>query len=145
MTVYITFGSAPVGKSLFLALFEQAKTVDLVGHSRNADEAISEINREKPELIIVEEVLTHGWGMDVVQNVRSDNGIPAVIMVSTMPPPRVPEEYRYQNIDLWLQLPHDYDRLRSVLHQLMKNDPVGAIAAWREKLGRGTDASGGTS
>jgi DNA-binding NtrC family response regulator len=136
MTVYIAFGSAPIGKSLFLALFEQAKAVELLGHSRNADEAMAEIKRESPQLIIVEEILSLGWGMDVINSIEHRNGTPAVVMVSTMPPPRFPEEYRSQKIDLWLQLPQDYEELRSALRRLTKNDPVGAIAAWREKLAK---------
>ena len=134
MTAYIAFGSAPVGKALFLALFEQARSIDLVGHSRNADEAIAQIRREKPQLVIVEEILTHGWGMDVVESLGDHKGTRALVMISTAPLPREPQVYREQNIDLWLQFPQDYEQLRSALHQLSKNDPVGAIAAWREKL-----------
>jgi DNA-binding NarL/FixJ family response regulator len=110
--------------------------VDLVGHSRLAEEAIAQISKEKPDLIIVEEILSIGWGMDVVLSVASHAGVPrpAVIMVSTMPPPRIPDEHRDHNIDLWLQLPADNETLRSALDWLTKFDAVASVAAWREKL-----------
>ncbi len=136
MTVYLAFGTASVGKALFLALFEHAHAVDLVGHSRNEEEAIAEIQRHKPELVIVEEILTHGWGMDIVQSLGAKDTVPAVIMISTMPPPRIPQEYRSQAIDLWLQLPQGLDELRSSLEQLTRNDPHTAITAWRQQLER---------
>ncbi len=134
MTVYLAFGTASVGKAIFLALFEHAHAVDLVGHSRNGEEAIAEIQRHKPELVIVEEVLTHGWGMDVVQSLGDRDTVPAVIMISTMPPPRIPQEYRTQAIDLWLQLPQGLDELRSSLGQLTSSEPRAAIVGWRQQL-----------
>ncbi len=136
MTVYIAFGTASVGKALFLALFEHARTVDLVGHSKNAEEAITEIQRNNPELVIIEEVLARGCGMDVVQALGNRNGTPAVLMVSTMPPPRVPQEYRCQSIDLWLQLPQDLEALRASFDRLLRGEPRTAIATWRQQLTR---------
>ena len=134
MTVYVVFGSGAVGKALFLALFERADAIDLVGHSRIADEAIEQIRREKPELVIVEEILTHGWGMDIVQSLADRNGTPGVVMISTMPPPRTRREYVSQGIDLWLQLPQDFEQLQWTLLQLTTREPGAAIAAWRRKL-----------
>ncbi len=150
MTVYIAFGSASVGKALFLALFEHADAIDLVGHSRSSSEAIEQIRIEQPDLVIIEEILTHGWGMDIVESLGSRDGTPGVVMVSTMPPPRIPQEYRCQSIDLWLQLPQDYEDLKAALRDLTKNDPHGAIEAWRQKLdtqggGRENSENEGTS
>jgi DNA-binding NarL/FixJ family response regulator len=134
MTVYIAFGTASVGKALFLALFEHADGVELAGHSRDADQAIEQIRREKPELVIVEEILTLGWGMDVVQSIEPGDGAPAVVMVSTMPPPNVPEEFRCRGIDIWLQLPEATEKLHKTLDTLLKGDCGTSIVSWRQQL-----------
>jgi DNA-binding NtrC family response regulator len=134
MKVYITFGTASVGKDLFVGLFEYADVVDLVGYSREADRAIEDIQRERPQLVIVEEVLKIGWGIDVIHSIEKSDGFPAVIMISTLPPPMGPDEPRRENIDLWLQLPDDMDRLRETVGRLVTGDSHEAVMAWREQL-----------
>ena len=136
MTVYIAFGTASVGKALFLALFEHADAVDLAGHSRDADQAIEQIRREKPELVIVEEILSTGWGMDVVDSINYGNAGPAVVMVSTMPPPNIPAEFRYRGIDQWIQLPQDVETLHDSLGFLLKANHGTAIVSWRRHLAK---------
>jgi len=134
MKVYITFGTASVGKDLFVGLFEYSDVVDLVGYSREAEKAIEDIQRERPQLVIVEEVLKIGWGIDVIQSIGKSDGFPAVIMISTLPPPTMPEESRREDIDLWLQLPEDMDQLRETLGRLVTGDSHEAVMAWREQL-----------
>ncbi len=138
MTVYVAFGSASVGKELFQRLFKHAKQMDLIGHSRDGDEAIAEIARHKPDLVIVEEILKYGWGMDVVETIESRDGIPVVIMVSTTSVPHPAEIFRSQGIDLWFQLPEDGEKLDATLIQLAAgDDSLAAISAWRKKMSRG--------
>ncbi len=134
MTVYIVFGTPSVARTLLAALIGHALKVDLAGLSRDASEAIDEIRREKPHLVIVEEILSKGFGMDVIESVRNNSGLPALVMVSALPWAPTRAELRRDGIDLWLQLPNNEDRLHNMLDRLLDGDPNAAIARWRQEL-----------
>ncbi len=134
MTVYIAFGNSAVGKDLFLALFQHAESMDLLGHSRDADEAIAETAQQKPDLVIVEEILKYGWGLDVVEQIRARKASPVVFMVSTAEVPHPAHIFQSQGIDLWFQLPQDRDKLDEALEKLSGDNPAAAIAVWRQQI-----------
>jgi DNA-binding NarL/FixJ family response regulator len=135
--VYIAFGSASIGKDLFLALIERTGAFDLVGHSRDADRAIAEIRKEKPQLIIAEETLTFGQGMDVVKSIKQQKGFPAAsIIVSTKPAPISQEELLSRGIDLWLQLPQDASKLGNALNVLNTDYSGDAFSKWVQQLAK---------
>ncbi|HTY38829.1 MAG TPA: hypothetical protein VMH23_17040 [Bacteroidota bacterium] len=125
MTVYIAFGTGVTGKIIIQVLIEQAKHLDLLGHSRCVEEAISVTVRQKPELLILEDTLIDGRGIDVVQQVIGGTLTPVIIMISTNVPPPLPPDYESQGIDLWYQLPQETEQLRSTLRRISdKNDNV---------------------
>jgi response regulator of citrate/malate metabolism len=131
MTACIAFGTASVGKTLILVFLEQAHRVDLAGLSRTAPQAIELIHREKPHLIIVEEVLGYGTGLEVVEQVRRIAGASIIVMVSTGPQTPVPDDLQAKRVDLWLRLPEDEGQLRQTLGLLLESDPSSAIDRWR--------------
>ena len=118
LTVYIVFGSSVTGTSLIQALIECAKSFDLLGHSRNEAEAISVIARHRPDLLILEDSLSEGQGMHIVQQVAAERWARYVIMISTDAVPPPPYEFQAKGIDLWFRLPEDSQHLRAALKKL---------------------------
>jgi DNA-binding NarL/FixJ family response regulator len=135
MTVVIAYGTASVGKSLLVTLLEQYRKLDLAFTSRDARQAIEGIRRERPHLVIVEDRLLEGSGFDVVEHIRRDTDVLAVVMVSTKPWETLLPNWRQYGIDLVLRMPDHEDQLRKTLEQMGDGDPIRAIMRWRNRLG----------
>jgi response regulator of citrate/malate metabolism len=118
MTVYITFGSRPVGMIIIQTLVELAKSYDLLGHSRKLKETVSVIPRLRPDLVILEDHLLDGRTIELVDYIRVGNWTRTIVMISasaTVPPK---EEFRAKGVDFWFQLPLEREQFRVELQRL---------------------------
>jgi two-component system response regulator DevR len=58
--------------------------VELVGHSGKAPEAIREIRRSDPDLVVLDLQLSEGSGLDVLKSLRPNPRKPVVIVLTNL-------------------------------------------------------------
>jgi two-component system response regulator DevR len=56
--------------------------IDVLGHSERASEAIREIQRCQPDIVVLDLQLLEGTGIDVLKAVRGDGERPSVIVLT---------------------------------------------------------------
>ncbi len=60
----------------------QLNGIEIVGFSNRADDAIMQIRRIKPDLVVLDLQLAHGSGIEVLRGLRPDPEPPALIVLT---------------------------------------------------------------
>jgi len=84
MRLFIADDSEVVRERLS-TLLSQLDNVEIVGNAGTVDEAIHEIRRLKPDLVVLDIRMPGGCGIDVLRSVKGDEPSPAVIMLTNYP------------------------------------------------------------
>ncbi len=79
LRVLIADDSAPVRQRI-VSLFEELPRVRVIGETRNVPDTIAEIDRLRPQLVILDMNMPGGSGLDVLDFIRL-NRIPSVVVV----------------------------------------------------------------
>jgi len=128
LSVLVAYGSLHVGARIIrnLAQFPQ---VDVIGQSREADDAVFLIKTQKPRLVIADIALERGTGVDVLRQVKAITHPPLVIITSESWFPQDRRECLKAGADYYFRLPHEMDDLENVIGGLAHAKPDGTWGA----------------
>jgi len=82
--VYIIDEHEPVRQALADRLAGAAQ-ISVLGHSGNADEAVAEIRRTQPEVVLLEVKRSDGLGLEVLRQVAEMPNPPKVVVLTSYP------------------------------------------------------------
>jgi DNA-binding NarL/FixJ family response regulator len=82
--VYIVDEHDPVRLALADRLTKAAQ-IRVLGHSGNADEAVAEIRRTQPEIVLLEVKRSDGLGLEVLRQVAEMPNPPKVLVLTSYP------------------------------------------------------------
>ena len=82
--VYIIDEHEPVRQALADRLAGAAQ-ISVLGHSGNADEAVAEIRRTQPEVVLLEVKRSDGLGLEVLRQVAEMPNPPKVLVLTSYP------------------------------------------------------------
>jgi len=82
--VYIVDEHDPVRLALADRL-TRASQIRVLGHTGNADEALSEIRRTQPEIVLLEVKRSDGLGLEVLRQVAEMPNPPKVLVLTSYP------------------------------------------------------------
>jgi len=82
--VYIIDEHEPVRQALADRLAGAAQ-IRVLGHSGNADEAVAEIRRTQPEVVLLEVKRSDGLGLEVLRQVAEMPNPPKVVVLTSYP------------------------------------------------------------
>jgi DNA-binding NarL/FixJ family response regulator len=82
--VYIIDEHEPVRQALADRL-AGAPQIRVLGHSGNADEAVAEIRRTQPEIVLLEVKRSDGLGLEVLRQVAEMPNPPKVVVLTSYP------------------------------------------------------------
>jgi DNA-binding NarL/FixJ family response regulator len=82
--VYIVDEHDPVRLALADRLTKAAQ-IRVLGHSGNADEAVAEIRRTRPEIVLLEVKRSDGLGLEVLRQVAEMPNPPKVLVLTSYP------------------------------------------------------------
>jgi DNA-binding NarL/FixJ family response regulator len=82
--VYIIDEHEPVRQALADRLTGAAQ-IRVLGHSGNADEAVAEIRRTQPEIVLLEVKRSDGLGLEVLRQVAEMPNPPKVLVLTSYP------------------------------------------------------------
>ena len=118
--VFIVEDSAPVRERLTTMLGEIA-SVEIVGEASSAPEAIDGIARTRPDAVIVDLMLAHGSGIDVLHGIaREGLGIKTIVLTN-YPSDEFFRKCMEAGADYFLDKTIDFDRVKGVLESLAKS------------------------
>ena len=82
--VYIIDEHEPVRLALADRLTRAAQ-IRVLGHSGNADEAVAEIRRTQPEIVLLEVKRSDGLGLELLRQVAEMSNPPKVLVLTSYP------------------------------------------------------------
>jgi len=120
LKVFIVDDSALVRQRLadMLAEFEARGAVELVGRAWNARGALEAIRELEPDVAILDVRLADGTGIDVLEEIKADNLVPMVIMLTAFPYPQYREKCMAAGANHFFDKLTEFERVVEVIADL---------------------------
>jgi len=124
LKILVSCGSWHVGARI-IHLLDSINGIDIVGQARNADETLEQVVLKKPDLIILDVLLSHGTGLDVLRTVKEVPAAPVVLMTSASLFAQYRTECLKGGADYFVHLPDEADTLNTIVRELVKLSRTG--------------------
>ena len=121
LTVFIADDSAVVRGKLKEALEEQG-TIKVVGESGDAMQAITEIGRLDPQVVIIDIRMPGGGGLPVLKDLKECTPNRIAIILTSFPFTQYREVYLAAGADYFFDKTKDIPELTNLLNELAKKN-----------------------
>ena len=118
LKILVACGSWHIGVRIIHNL-DSINGIDIVGQARNADETLEQVLSKKPDLIILDVLLSHGTGLDVLHTVKQIPAAPVVVMTSASLFAQYRTECLKGGADHFVHLPGEVDALNTIVRELV--------------------------
>ncbi|MFH1081492.1 MAG: response regulator transcription factor [Pseudomonadota bacterium] len=122
MKVLIVDDSMIVCKGLQQMLINIAG-IEIVGQAHNAQDAITAISEQKPDLVILDIRLPGKSGMEVLKDIRAKKLSIRVIMLTNYPYPQYRKKCEELGADYFFDKVTEIEEVSVVIEKLAKNKP----------------------
>jgi DNA-binding NarL/FixJ family response regulator len=102
--------------------FEDLGSVKVVGESGNAEQAVMDIRRLDPQVVIIDIRMPGGGGLPVLQDFKARTPARIAIILTSFPYPQYREVYLAAGADYFFDKTKDIQELTDVLGKLALND-----------------------
>lgn len=92
--------------------------IALVGHAETAEDAIHVIHERQPDAIVLDIRLRQGTGLQVLQAVKGEDGLPKVIVLTNFAFPQYRKKYLESGADYFLDKSNEFEQVAVVLREL---------------------------
>jgi DNA-binding NarL/FixJ family response regulator len=127
MTVFIADDSRVVVERL-ADLLEEVPGAQLVGQASDVPEAIRDIQRIKPDALILDLQMPGGTGLDVLRAIRIDHPYLFVLVCTNYPYPKYREECLSAGANYFLDKSTEFEKIPAILrewiHKETKTSPA---------------------
>jgi DNA-binding NarL/FixJ family response regulator len=117
LKVFIADDSVVIRGKLKEALEEQG-SIKVVGESGNAEQAITEIRRLDPQVVIIDIRMPGGGGLPVLKDLKARNPGRIAIILTSFPFPQYRQIYLAAGADYFFDKTQDIQKLINVLVEL---------------------------
>jgi YesN/AraC family two-component response regulator len=120
LKVFIVDDSLIVREHLVTMLDELAGT-EIVGQAENVAEAIRGIHTFQPDVVILDIRMPGGSGIEVLQNIKQNQVVPMVIILTNYPYPGYRQRCLNAGADFFLDKSTEFDQIPKLFEQLKQN------------------------
>lgn len=117
MKLFIADDSDLVRERLSM-LLSQLDDVEVVGHADTVQNAISGIQRLKPDVVVLDMKMPGGCGVDVLEYVRRDGPGPVVIMLTNYPYPQYKQRCIKAGADFFFDKSREFEMAIQAIKRL---------------------------
>ncbi len=117
MKLFIADDSDLVRERLSM-LLSQLDDVEVVGHADTVQNAISGIQRLKPDVVVLDMKMPGGCGVDVLEYVRRDGPGPVVIMLTNYPYPQYKQRCIKAGVDFFFDKSREFEMAIQAIKRL---------------------------
>jgi DNA-binding NarL/FixJ family response regulator len=93
--------------------------VEIAGEADNPHEGIKDIQRLKPDAVILDIRMPGGNGIDIIEDIKRINSHPIVIIFTNYPHRQYREKCMDLGADFFFEKSRDFDKVPEVLEQLI--------------------------
>jgi DNA-binding NarL/FixJ family response regulator len=101
-------------------LLAEVERIQIIGETGDAQEAISAIQTQKPDIVLLDIHLLNGCGIDVLQVLKKSNPAPAVIVLTNYPYQQYRQKCIAAGADFFLVKSTEFDQIIPALTQLIQ-------------------------
>jgi DNA-binding NarL/FixJ family response regulator len=101
----------------------QKKDVQVVGHAGTAREAIDNIRRVQPDVVLLDIRLDDGNGLDVIKQIKQHTQPPVVIVLTNYAYPQYRERFMQQGAEYFFDKSQELDVMLQALDLLRHRFP----------------------
>jgi DNA-binding NarL/FixJ family response regulator len=130
LKVVIADDSALVRERL-ATLISEIKAVELVCQASDAREALEDIRRLRPDVVVLDIRMAEGNGLRVLEAIKADAVAPVVIMLTAFPYPQYRRKCLEMGAEYFFDKTNEFDCVADVLRQL-RDKAAGRCAASSE-------------
>ena len=123
LRVFIADDSVVVRRRLKEAL-EEAGGIEVVGESGNSEQAITEIRRLDPQVVIIDIRMPGGGGLPVLQDIKANNPERISMILTSFPFPEYRAAYLAAGADYFFDKIRDIPQMTDMLLELASGDGV---------------------
>ncbi len=105
----------PMVSSINENFLQRVEAFELVGTVKNGEEALIEINKSKPDLLLLDLYMPKTTGLELLQRIRKENIKLDVIMITAADSPDIIEESLRLGVVDYILKPFDFKRFQSAL------------------------------
>ena len=124
MRVYVVDDS-PLVRDRLVALLSETEGVDVIGTAGNADAGIEGIEREKPDVAILDIRMPTGSGISVLEAIKRDAEPPVVIMLTNYPYPQYRKKCMDAGADYFFDKSSEFQKVTDVLVRMVAQEQTG--------------------
>ena len=124
--VFIVDDSLIVREHLVTMLDELAG-VEIVGQAGNVAEAISDIRRLQPDVVILDIRMPGGSGIDVLETIKHDEAAPIVIILTNYPYPGYRQKCLDAGADFFLDKSTEFDQIPELFERFKQGAGDGRV------------------
>jgi DNA-binding NarL/FixJ family response regulator len=119
MKVLIVEDSLPLRERLIHSI-QNVPGVQVGGFADSAEEAISQINRVQPDVVVLDIRLRQGTGYEVLRAVKKPGEPPIVIVLTNFAYPQYRKKYMDGGAEFFFDKSNEFDQVVTVLEDLQK-------------------------
>jgi DNA-binding NarL/FixJ family response regulator len=117
LRVYVVDDSALLRQRL-LRLLAELDRVEVIGEAEDRDQAIIEVTKLKPHVVILDIQLREGNGIEVLTQIKQVQPSPTVIMLTNYPYPQFREKSMAAGADYFFYKATEFAKVKEVVRSL---------------------------
>jgi two-component system, NarL family, response regulator DevR len=117
LRVYVVDDSALLRQRL-LGLLAELDRVEVIGEAEDRDQAIIEVTKLKPHVVILDIQLREGNGIEVLTQIKQVQPSPTVIMLTNYPYPQFREKSMAAGADYFFYKATEFAKVKEVVRSL---------------------------
>ena len=98
--------------------------VEIVGHAGNFPDAVLEIRRAKPDVVVLDIRMPGGSGIDVLESLKNDKPLPIVIMLSNYSDQPYRRKCQKSGARFFFDKSTEFEKVAEVLRTLLRSGAV---------------------
>ena len=102
------------------SMLSELREVEITGEAENAQEAVKEIRKIKPDVVILDIRMPRGNGIEVLKSIKCETPAPIVIMLTNYPYPQYRTKCIELGADYFFDKSAEFDSIMEVLEQLIR-------------------------
>jgi len=103
-----------------VTMLDELAGIEIVGQAESVAEAISAIQRLRPDVVILDIRMPGGSGVDVLERVKQDKGAPIVIILTNYPYPGYRQKCLQAGADFFLDKSTEFDQIPKLFEQFRR-------------------------
>lgn len=119
LKVFIVDDSKLVSDRL-ISMISDIPGIEIVGQASNAQEAIGSIQKQKPDVVVLDIRMPGGNGFDVLEKIKKDKPALLIIMLTNYPYPQYRKKCMDAGADFFFDKSTEFHKVIEVLKQVVQ-------------------------